>query len=625
MELSSSRALGSAARVGATASPPRAHSKALLADAAILVAIATGIAALERASGGYEPRAWAPAGVAVTLALAALLAFGFRPGRPTSYAAGLLVALGGWSVASTAWGGLPDQSWRFLGQAVVAAAALVLGSVVGAERRRLVLAGVLIGIAANAAELLFTPVVSQAHESWYHLRTLQGSVGYHNGQAGLMAIGLPLAVWGMGARRPCSRALAGAIGTVLAATLLLTQSRAGIGAAVLGLAIVLAWSRDAELFLRAVPLLGAAALLTFELREVDRALVENQGIDGALEAYAGWASLAAAVVGTLAVPTISSLRLRRVLVLVAAAIAMVLVLPAAVAEIRTSNIFGAAFSDVDPNRTEAGATRLVSLSLNGRRDAWRVAWSHARESPILGEGQGTFPIAWTADRRLRELYVLQPHSLVLELLVELGAVAVALFAAAVLIVGVGIARGDDRPVAAASLALFVAFLTQAALDWTWSLVGLVVAAMLVAGAAIPGRRGAVPSVAATVAGAVALACALAVLGGYWFADRQTRSAVALMRNDPVGATRLLEESRDWNRWNPAPLELLGRLAEENGAAETAADYYVVAARYSQSPWLQHLREARAARTAGDRRRHTAACARARMENPFESHLRAAIC
>ena len=45
------------------------------------------------------------------------------------------------------------------------------------------------------------------------------------------------------------------------------------------------------------------------------------------------------------------------------------------------------------------------------------------EDPLHGVGQGTFPIAWTKDRQLTELYILQPHSLPLELFAELGAIA----------------------------------------------------------------------------------------------------------------------------------------------------------------------------------------------------------
>lgn len=617
---------GYAERAGTTAELTRGRIAALALDGAILAALAAGIAALEQSNGGYEPKAWAPAGVALALATAALLALGLRASRVVLVAVGALTLLGLWSVASTAWGGLPDQSWRFGGQAAIAGLALGWGSLLAAAgRRRLVFTGVLLGIVANAAELLFTPVVGSVNDDWLYARTLQGTVGYHNAQAGLMAIGVPLALWGLQARRAALRALAGIGGTLVVATLLLTQSRAGLGIGVLAFLVTLAWARDAGLVLRALPLGAAALAFVFELRDVDRALVEQRGIDDALRSYAGWAAIGAVVVGLLAAPTIASPRVRQV----AAAVLIVAIagvaVPVAVTKLQSSNVFSSAFTDADPNRAEAGNTRLVSLSLNGRRDAWRVAVATGREAPIVGAGQGTFPIAWTENRRLDQLYLLQPHSIVLELFSELGVVGVVLFGVAALSIVIGIAFGRDRRVAAVGLGVVAAFFAQAALDWTWSFAGLVAPALLVAGAALAGRRATAPGIVPTVVGSVVLLALVLGFSAYWQADRDLRAGRSLVDADPTLAIAPLERSRDWNRWDPEPLELLGRIAERAGEPRLAADYYARAAGYSQHRWLDDFREARAAKEAGDRQRRMAACAKATRENPAETRLRDAFC
>jgi hypothetical protein len=412
---------------------------------------------------------------------------------------------------------------------------------------------------------------------------------------------------------------------LLVATLLLTQSRAGRGIGVLAFVVTIGWARSASLLIRAVPLGAAAVALVAPLRDVDRALVEDDGIHDALRAYAGWTAVAAALVGLLAMPTVVSPRVRR---LVAAGLVVAVsagTIPVAVAELRSSDVFTEAFSDADPNLTDPGNTRLVSLSLNGRRDAWRVAAAAGRDSAITGAGQGTFPLAWTEDRRLEQLYLLQPHSVALELFAELGIVGVALFLVAVLCLVGGIALVRDRRVAAAGLGVSVALLSQAALDWTWSFPGLVAAGLLVSGAALAGVQSSPPRIVPTVVGAAVVLAVVVGLGAYWQADRELRNGRALAGTNPVAAVASLERSLDWNHWDPEPLELLGLIAERHRAPMLAANYYAKAARYSQRRWLDHFREARAAKEAGNRRRRLAACALATRENPAEDRLRDALC
>jgi hypothetical protein len=283
--------------------------------------------------------------------------------------------------------------------------------------------------------------------------------------------------------------------------------------------------------------------------------------------------------------------------------------------------------DTDPSlQAGPGSTRILSLSFNGRRDAWRVAWSMNRSDVVAGQGQGTFPVAWTRERRLLQLYILQPHSVLLELLGELGAVGLGLFVVALALIGVAVARGaSGRVTTAAAAGGLVALLGQAALDWTWSFPVLVASAFLVAGAAAGGRRGPAPSGLATVAGSLAVFAVLTSLAAPWYAHRLVGEARGTIEKRPANALHTLDSAVRWNRWDPAGHELAGVAAERLGEDSVAAGDYAAAAKLSQSPWLERLFEARAAKAAGDRARADRACALAHRGNPAETHLYGTIC
>ena len=604
-------------------------SAGLVGDAVLLASTALAVAAVGRTEGGFEVEVWAPFGVLLVLAVGAMLAVGRRPTRLTAAAAGALVALGLWSVASTAWGGLPDEAWRLLDQSVLAAAAFLVGSMLAPGRgSRLVLAGALAGLTGQAIELVIRPALGSRPESWFAGRTLDGPVGYHNGQAGLLVIGIPLALWVIGDRRRLARAAGGGAATMLVAALLLTQSRAGIGVAAVALALQLLIARDGALVLRTVPLALVGVALTRPLSDVDAALLSERGIAAALRTYALWALAGAAVVAATSLSAYSSQRLRRGLVLGIATIVLVGSTVAVVSELRESRPFGDAlssFDDSNPGWAPPGETRLASVSLNGRRDSWRVTLIMAADDPILGAGQGEFARAWTEERRLDELFLLQPHSLALELLSELGAVGLGLFAAFVVLAFAAAARGPSRPLSAAAVAVLAAVLLQAAVDWTWWFTGLTGTALLVAGAAAGGARGRVPGAVATSVGALIVLAIGLLFAGPYVGQRHITRATDLWQSDPSAAQLAVDAALRWNRWSPQAVALNGRLAEQRGDYRIAAMEYARAADFSQAPWLNHLREARAYAAADDGPGWIAACRRAAAENPSETTLRYGIC
>lgn len=249
-----------------------------------------------------------------------------------------------------------------------------------------------------------------------------------------------------------------------------------------------------------------------------------------------------------------------------------------------------------------------------------------RSDVVAGQGQGTFPVAWTKERRLLQLYILQPHNVLLELLAELGAVGLGLFVLALALIGAAIARaGSGRVTTAAAAGGLVALVGQAALDWTWSFPVLVASAFLVAGAAAGGRRGAAPSGLATVAGSLAVFAVLTSLAAPWYAHQLLGEARATIVKSPASAAHTLDSAVRWNRRDPAAHELAGVAAERLGEELVAADDYAAAAKLSQSPWLERLFEARAAKAAGERARAGRACDLAHRGNPAETQLYGTIC
>src|SRR6185312_7588560 len=96
------------------------------------------------------------------------------------------------SIASTTWGGNAEDAWQYADRAVLAAAALLLGGLVRPGLRRPVFAGVAAGLLLQALELVIRVGAGVAPDDWFYGRTIDGSVGYHNAQGAVYAVGLAL-------------------------------------------------------------------------------------------------------------------------------------------------------------------------------------------------------------------------------------------------------------------------------------------------------------------------------------------------------------------------------------------------------------------------------------------------
>jgi O-Antigen ligase len=581
--------------------------------------------AVDRHQGAYGAGTWGPLGAGAALAVFALVCLGGRPGRTVLTAAGWLLGLGALGVASVAWGGIGQQAWRAFDLALVGGLALVAGSLAFGARPRLAVAAVATGVAALAAEVLVRVAVA-APPSWFHGRVLDGPVGYHNAQGVLFAVGVALALGELDAREPLVRALAGASAVICLAGTLLTQSRGALLALGASAIVYLLASGRLSLAVRTALATAAGLLLVRQLAHVDLALLDTHAVTGSLDAYAelaGGAALAVAALAAVPLPTARLAVRRRLPVAILLVCAGLATIAAVVPAGRIASLSRELRSDVPPD-TAAGSTRFTSLSLNGRRDAWRVALDTIRAKPLLGGGSGSFARAWTRDRHLMDLYVRQPHNIFLEVTSELGVAGLVLWVGFLAWTFAAIRRGRSPAGASAALAL-ATLLLEASVDWTWSFPGIVAPVLLVVGASAGPprwRRPPRPAVAAFAAAALAAAAAFSLP---WAGARQLQAATAIQTTQPAQASSLARSARSLTPTDPAPIALLGRLAESERRYTLAATLYAEAASRSQEPWVLEWERARVLLLDRHRSAAAAACRLAIGENPGEPVIRDGPC
>ena len=216
---------------------------------------------------------------------------------------------------------------------------------------------------------------------------------------------------------------------------------------------------------------------------------------------------------------------------------------------------------------------LVSLAGNGRGEWWHVATTMVADEPLLGTGAGSFEARFIREGSVG-LPARDAHNLYLETLAELGPVGFALLLATVAVPLTAIPRARSSALGPAAAAAFVAYLLQAALDWTWEIPvatvpALFCATVLLAAAREPdrhllvGRRRAV----ALALAAPVLALALVTHVGNGAA---AASADAANRDEPERALREAKRAIAWAPWSEEPWQLRGEaelLLDDDAAAQ----------------------------------------------------------
>jgi O-antigen ligase/Tfp pilus assembly protein PilF len=391
-------------------------------------------------------------------------------------------------------------------------------------------------------------------------------VGYINGTAGLLVMGMwPWLALSETAARPSLRAAALAAASLIAGTFVLTQSRAVIPASILSITLVLLCAP--QRVRRAMNLLivagSVAVALPWTLAVYSSAGVAARSTapgHGVLRG-AGLAILVAAAlagVGRLGLSLLAERvprdRRSRTISRLGAVLAV-----GAVAGIGTGVAVGEhwiarqyrAFTSLQVN--ENASVRFVDAS-GFRYDLWRIAVRELREHPAGGVGAGNYDVEYYRLRRSPQ-YVVQPHSLELQMAAELGIpglLALLVFCGSVL--WSGFARREtlasgDRLIKVAAVGMFTAWLAATSVDWLYDIPGIAgMAVMAAALLAVPvnRRRDRSPRLLwrrLTLAASLAvLGLIAASVGRQYVATRYAQSGMAQVARSPRTALSTLRHA-----------------------------------------------------------------------------------
>jgi hypothetical protein len=523
---------------GSAATRPWAAS-ALVAATTLLLA-----GAVFRGGGSGDGALPTLGSLAVVAAAAVLVAAAFgllavpRLERSGAIAVTASAALVGWVGLSVVWSIAGDRSWSGLGKGLVYLAFLTLGLALGASlggravRTACAVVAIVLGAALGWA--LLGRAVPGLFPDGGRIARLREPVDYWNALALLAGAAVPLGLWlltSVGGR--LARAAGGLLTYAAVVALLLTQSRAGLVALVVVLGVWLSLSgRRLE-----GGLLGLAAglpgLLVAGWAFTRPALVEDGALradrvdDGVLFAVVALVGAAVAVALSLWTPAerLVALDRRRVAtVLVASAVGLVVCGLAALV-LAVGNPVSWARDQVSAGECSNDPGRLAELCANNRLEWWRDALEVARDRPVAGTGSLTFEIA---RKRVRGdgTPVLQPHSVPLQLLSDLGAAGLALGLLVVTAAGAGLVRSvrrlrpepaepaagtGERDAAAALVCLPVAWAVHALVDYNLDFIAVTAPTLVATGVLLAAGRPAAGIASRTVTAAAAIAAATAVL------------------------------------------------------------------------------------------------------------------
>jgi O-antigen ligase len=526
------------------------------------------------------------------MVLLIIVAWAARPelNRRLLVAGGAILLLLALSAASMLWAQSKDSAWTDTNRLAlyVVIFAIVVLSV--RERRTARLIVLLLGAGALITSIWF-PVsfLFGLNQGAFLTRRLNSPIGYINGTAGLLVMGIwPWLAYAETAARRELRAAAFGAATLIAGTFILTESRAVIPATVLSAVLVLACAPGRTRRAVNLLLLGicVAASLHWSLAVyTDGGAAATNNLPGTgVVRGAGVAILLAAALGTaaffglsIAVDRIAPARramLSRRLGL-SMLVAVVVIVGGGVIAGR-HDISRQWHNFTSLHAPAAASVRFVDAS-GFRYDLWRVAVKEFRDHPLGGLGAGNYDTDYYRLRKNPE-YVVQPHSLELQMAAELGIgglIALLVFCGAVLSAGfvrAGTLASEDLLIRIAALGVFAAWLIDTSVDWLYDIPGLagmafVAAALLVAPAV--NRRSAEPGPATApaagppsrrrsgqavrIVGLVVLALAAASVGRQYVANRYTASGAGNIAQNPRGAIGTLRKAARLNPYSMSTL------------------------------------------------------------------------
>ncbi len=532
----------------------------------------------------------AAAGVAASLALLGRLPLARGGGAVVA----ALLAIAIWNGVSVAWSIAPDRSWAELNRGLVytafAVVGLVLGSLYGDRSARLVAAILTGAFAAAILWALAGKAIPALFPDGGRAARLRDPIGYWNALAlvadGLLVLGLWLAA---------TRTVAVVLrlgGAVLAyaavIAILLTGSRAGVGAGIVGVLLWLwleRWRTERALLVltTAVPALAVAgwaftrpALVEDGQEYADRLA---NGVVFALLFLLGAALVAVAALRLERIELSPALRTRLGRGLAVGAIAAVVAGGVVVAVAGDPLVGGRAVAQ--------GPERLVDSGLNNRRQFWGEASRIFEAKPLTGAGAGTFEIA---RKRYRQDAVdaPEPHNLPLQFLAGTGVVGWLLFAAlvaAVVVAAAGALRrlaGEERRAAAALAIVPALYLVHALVDYDWSFVAVTGPTLVAVGALASAGRPLAPAAPRPLGAAAAAlvgVAALLSLATPWLAERSLRQVNRELDAGNVDAAiDAAERARSLDPLSIEPLHRLAGIEASRNHIRSAREAYAAAVR-----------------------------------------------
>ncbi len=569
------------------------------------------VAYLGLESGGYELVTRSQVGIVVWWAILLGVAAGLMPvirvTRSGWIALAIMGALVFWTaLAAVAWTQSTERSIIEVSRSVTLIgfllALLLLQGRDGLRRS--------VGALGAAATLIaVVALASRYHPGWFDLpqfpenypkARLNHPLGYWNGLATLMAMGIAVLLWSANsARTSIGRAVSAAVIPMLVVATYLTASRGGaieVGAAIV-LLFLITPGRFALLVRTFIPAALSVVLILLvikrpELRDNLGGPADSQGTQmiwlTLLVFFVGFglAWVLERLLAGVRLPTASRRTMRNIGIGLAAV--LVIVLAGALA----SGFLGERWDEFKkPVGQQSGTVeRLESVSSGERYEQWRSAIDAGETEVVTGLGPGVYEYWWSRSGTGPE-FVRDAHSLYLEGFAELGIPGLLLTLGLVLFpIGLAVRRAlrdaedERRPAFAAAAAGMVAFGVAAGIDWAWELTVLP-AAFLVLVAAVCGPDAEVKSgrgnrsdlrlpflLPARVGfGAVSIVALLVIAIPMIGTQRILDSQALYREGDPAAALEKAEGAHDLMPWSAQADIQIALLQAEAGGGQAALE------------------------------------------------------
>jgi UDP-GlcNAc:undecaprenyl-phosphate GlcNAc-1-phosphate transferase len=469
-------------------------------ELALLAVLGLGAGLSPFARGFYAQTVWAPIGLGLLVLVTAVAIATPRPlARAPVVAVAGVAGLGALALLSSLWADSATNAVvagnRYLTYAAFLALAVML---VRDARGAVTLLG---AFALGALAVAFLDVARMLGGNLDRLFVggrLNEPLGYVNGQGSFFL----LAAW------PCIalaeqrrlRWLAGlglATATLLLGLAFMAQSRGVVLAGACAVVAVVALVPGRRRRIAALALVAAGvAAAAHDLIHVFNSASGPAGLDAARTLVVVSVAVGAAWWGALELErvvrargerAVERLRLAFAVALAAAAVVALAVSLASAGRIaRGVDHQYSAFVHLDPTQGGESSTGRLASGGGNRYDYWRVAARTWAGDPLAGVGGGNYSQSYYRERSTTEA-ILQPHSLELQTLAELGVIGVALLGAVLAAVVAGIQAQRRRAMASplergllvACTGILAAWALHTSVDWMHLIPGVSAAALIV--------------------------------------------------------------------------------------------------------------------------------------------------